>query len=54
MKKIINVCNATCTRIIAVISVLFVTKKNIFISSLLKLSRRQTLKEVKSKFIVQH
>lgn len=54
MKKIINVCNATCAQIIAVISVLLVTKKNIFISSLLKLSRRETLKEVNSKFMVQH
>lgn len=54
MKKIINVCNATCAQIIAAISVLLVTKKNIFISSLLKLSRRETLKEVNSKFIVQH
>lgn len=54
MKKIINVCNATCAQIKAVISVLLVTKKNIFISRLLKLSRKETLKEVNGKFIVQH
>ena len=51
MNKIINVCNTTHAQTIVVTSVLLITKKNIFISILLKLSRRKILKERNSKLI---